>query len=411
MGATFTGVSADDQRVVLLTKSASLPHLPSETGQFTYPSSSSTPSIPPPRSKTLSPPRRSKKHSPTSHTHSSSSRTSLQHRLAEFLKNLYSTTPTLQRFALQSTYHPNAVFTNPLLVAHGTENMIKIARILPLCCQSVRVEVLDIAESMDRSSFHYREFKRGLSGSSKTTRVQSNSNTTPLMGSLIILDVRTTLTFKPWILLRPWQALFGNTFTYRAIHKVTVNDDKKVTLHEEIFSIQDVVEGVPGVGWVYDFGRVGMAEMLVSKLGSYLTRDLGEDGGRDRGVDEELGIRGDPRGKWVGSSPKPLGTKRKHREQNDSGSMKETHVDTSDRTASSRQQWATHMEALDEEQEQKAREFPPQGSNSVTDLSPRRFSPFVSPWKIVNAIVRSVSPFSFFYSPATAATSTLPAST
>ncbi|RKO84679.1 hypothetical protein BDK51DRAFT_43758 [Blyttiomyces helicus] len=164
-------------------------------------------------------------------------------KITETLQDLYSPDAASQYAALLHAYHPDAVFQNPLVLASGVDNMIQIARVLPACCDDVRVEIIEVVEGSDRRGSH--------------------SHT-------IFVEVKTTLHFKHFLIWRPTQWIFGDTFTYRATHKLTTNDSRRVIQHEEMVSLRDALARLPVLGYVYDASRPVLATLVLSTLGKWV---------------------------------------------------------------------------------------------------------------------------------------------
>ncbi|WP_141330432.1 hypothetical protein [Myxococcus sp. AB025B] len=154
-----------------------------------------------------------------------------------FLPILYGCDEHRPRAAASRHYHPDTTFHDPLVTVRGVERARRLVYVNRTFLSDCRMAFGDVTESRRPDGSH-----------------------------VVMAEVKTSLVFKHFLALRPWQALVGDTFTYHAVHKVVLDQDLKVTEHEEIYSVRSVLDSSP-------LGRVLYG--LVRKLNHACTSDFG----------------------------------------------------------------------------------------------------------------------------------------
>ncbi|NTX08270.1 MULTISPECIES: hypothetical protein [Myxococcus] len=165
------------------------------------------------------------------------SRSSAAELVRSILPILYGVDERPPRAAATKHYHPDATFQDPLLTVQGIESIRRLVYVNRTFLTDCRIVFGDVAETVRPDGSH-----------------------------VVLADVTCTLVFKHFLLWRPWQKLVGDSFTYQAVHKVVLDEDLKVTAHEEHFSVRSVLDTVP-------VGRALYA--LLRKVDAGCTSDFG----------------------------------------------------------------------------------------------------------------------------------------
>ncbi|GEN10631.1 hypothetical protein SAMN05443572_103198 [Myxococcus fulvus] len=154
-----------------------------------------------------------------------------------FLPVLYGCDAHLPRATASKYYHPEATVQDALATAEGVEGARRLVYVNRALLADRHLEFGDVAETRRPDGSH-----------------------------VVLAEVMTTLVFKRFIALKPWQSLVGDTFTYHAVHKVVFDEDLKVTEHEEICSVRSVL----------DSSTLGRAlSGVLRRLGRECTSDFG----------------------------------------------------------------------------------------------------------------------------------------
>lgn|GEM_PF-3839688 len=165
------------------------------------------------------------------------SRGSAAELVRSILPILYGVDERPPRAAATKHYHPEATFQDPLITVKGLESIRRLVYVNRTFLSDCRIVFGDVAETLRPDGSH-----------------------------VVLADVTCTLVFKHFLAWRPWQLLVGDSFTYQAVHKVVLDEDLKVTSHEEHYSLRSVLDAVP-------VGRVLYA--LLRKVDSGCTSDFG----------------------------------------------------------------------------------------------------------------------------------------
>ncbi|NVJ27205.1 MULTISPECIES: hypothetical protein [Myxococcus] len=150
------------------------------------------------------------------------SRGSAAELVRSILPILYGVDERSPRAAATKHYHPEATFQDPFIAVQGVERIRRVIYVGRALLSGCRIEFGDVAETVRPDGSH-----------------------------VVLADVTCTLVFKHFLAWRPWQLLVGDSFTYRAVHKLVLDEDLKITSHEEHLSVRSVLEAVPVVRALY----------------------------------------------------------------------------------------------------------------------------------------------------------------
>ncbi|CAG8651064.1 12080_t:CDS:2 [Racocetra persica] len=152
---------------------------------------------------------------------------------------LYSRKTATQRHVVETYFDANAVFENPILTAESHNEIINLFLLVSTFFFAITTEIHSITDSI-------------VAGNHHIVCIDS------------IIKYRLPLRFPPIpcllkLFLRGNNNLFyicNNEISLRCISKFEFNEQHKIVRHEDIWSIKDLVESLPIVGWLYaDVGR------------------------------------------------------------------------------------------------------------------------------------------------------------
>ncbi|CAG8508059.1 34488_t:CDS:2 [Gigaspora margarita] len=153
--------------------------------------------------------------------------------------SLYSRKTTTQRHVVESYFDANAVFENPLLMMESHNEIINLFLLVSTFFFAITPEIHNITDSP-------------IAGNHHIVCIDS------------IVKYRLPLRFPPIpclvkFLLRSNHNLFytcNNEISLRIFSKFEFNEQHKIVRHEDVWSVKDLIESLPIIGWLYaDIGR------------------------------------------------------------------------------------------------------------------------------------------------------------
>ncbi|RIA89628.1 hypothetical protein C1645_771806 [Glomus cerebriforme] len=143
--------------------------------------------------------------------------------------SLFSKTKEVQKNIITTYFDANAVFENPILLVESHDQIINQFFLLSVFFYSITPEIQSITNSEIAGNHH-----------------------------LVCIDALIKYHFPlypPFMCLR---VMFGknnqfcnNKFTLRIISRFEFNEQHKIVRYEDIWSLKDLVESLPIVGWLY----------------------------------------------------------------------------------------------------------------------------------------------------------------
>ncbi|RYZ44154.1 MAG: nuclear transport factor 2 family protein [Myxococcaceae bacterium] len=167
--------------------------------------------------------------------------------IRRILPTLYAVDQHQPRATADAHYHPEATFQDPLVTVRGLKGLRRLIYVNRTFLRDCRIVFGDVAETIRPDGSH-----------------------------VVLADVTCTLVFKNFLPLRPWQMLVGDSFTYQSVHKVVLDENLKVTSHEEQYSLRSILDSAPVGRTLYAlFRRVsgGCASDLGYMLNEYIAGD------------------------------------------------------------------------------------------------------------------------------------------
>ncbi|GBC06739.1 hypothetical protein RclHR1_07000009 [Rhizophagus clarus] len=147
--------------------------------------------------------------------------------------SLFSRKKKIQRNVITTYFDANAVFENPILLVESHDQIINQFHLLSSFFYTITPEIQSVTDSKIVGNHH-----------------------------LVCIDAsikyRLSLQFLSFSCLR---VVFGknskccnscnNEFTLRIISRFEFNEQQKIVKHEDIWSLKDLLESLPIVGWLY----------------------------------------------------------------------------------------------------------------------------------------------------------------
>ncbi|CAI2187203.1 2621_t:CDS:2 [Funneliformis geosporum] len=151
---------------------------------------------------------------------------------------LYSKRKNEQRIMIRTYFDANA--EEPIIFVQGHEEIIRQFLLMATIFISITTEIYSITDSVIAGDNH-----------------------------IVSIDaiIKYRLPLKP--------ILFRQEIELRTITKFEFNEQKKIVRHEDIWSIKDLLENVPFMGWIYSyFGRKSIG-LITNQLVEWMgTRSL-----------------------------------------------------------------------------------------------------------------------------------------
>ncbi|CAB4389642.1 hypothetical protein RhiirA5_131147 [Rhizophagus irregularis] len=155
---------------------------------------------------------------------------------------LYSKRKDEQQNIIRTYYDTNAVLEEPIIFVKGQDEIIRQFFFTATIFISVTAEIYSITDSMIAGNHH-------------------------------IVSVDALIKYR--LPLKP--ILFRQEIELRTITKWEFNGQNKIVRHEDIWSIKDLVETLPCVGWVYSyFGRKSVG-LFIYQLAKNIRSCIGYD--------------------------------------------------------------------------------------------------------------------------------------
>ncbi|CAB4383515.1 hypothetical protein RhiirA5_420096 [Rhizophagus irregularis] len=147
--------------------------------------------------------------------------------------SLFSKKKEIQRNVVTTYFDVNAVFENPILLVESHDQIINQFHLLSAFFYAITPEIQSVTNSKIAGNHH-------------------------LVCIDALIKYRFPLQFPSFPCLR---IVFGknsqfcnncnNEFTLRIISRFEFNEQHKIVRHEDIWSLKDLLESLPVVGWIY----------------------------------------------------------------------------------------------------------------------------------------------------------------
>nr|CAG8548907.1 6490_t:CDS:2 [Entrophospora candida] len=156
--------------------------------------------------------------------------------------SLYSKRKDIQNNVIRHFYDANAVFENPLLLVETHEDIINQFILLSTFFQSIKPEVHSITDSAVTGGHHIVVIDAVI-------KYRFPIRLPPIPCPLFICN------FLPFGWHRTHHSSMfhcsNNEIALRIISRFEFNEQTKIVRHEDMWSIKDLFESLPLVGWIY----------------------------------------------------------------------------------------------------------------------------------------------------------------
>ncbi|CAG8629126.1 12310_t:CDS:2, partial [Funneliformis caledonium] len=131
------------------------------------------------------------------------------------LSGLFSNNSEIQKNVIETCFDVNAVFENPMILVESRDKIINQFLLLSTFFHSITPEIHSVTSKKTEENHH-----------------------------LVCID--SLIKYR-----LPLPCLRSNDITQRVITKFEFNEQQKIVRYEDIWSLKDMVESLPIIGWIY----------------------------------------------------------------------------------------------------------------------------------------------------------------